>query len=371
MRVLHIADYFQPFGGNFIASLSELERTLALCNGHMIYVLPSAAMKQPWYEAFAQGKEIYLVDSKPTESQDELLRILLATNPDIVHSHFDSFDVALVKACKAYKQQKGIVIKQVWHLHNQKGYSQHGIKKLYWKLRFAMHYGYYSKDVSVISVSDEMNRFITKYHKLIWHSPIAKIRTLPNGIEVSRCGERTDFSKHEPFTFLAFGRSNVQKRIDLLTSAAEILITKGRHLKIMITKGDAYDAICQLYGGNQPQWIEWIAPSDDIVSIFQKVDCFVSSSLHETFSYAVCEASIYGLPVIQSDIEGTLWNAENPSTLLFHTLDVNDLARQMDAIMSKSESEIAKNCIITRDRNKSEYTIQKWCQNVIEFYRHL
>ncbi|MBF0846977.1 glycosyltransferase, partial [Streptococcus danieliae] len=71
----------------------------------------------------------------------------------------------------------------------------------------------------------------------------------------------------------------------------------------------------------------------DIASLFNSVDCFISSSEYETFSYAICEASVFGLPVIQSDIAGTMWNAENPSTFLFKVNDAVALCKQMDMLI--------------------------------------
>lgn len=371
MKILQIADYFQPCGGNFIASLCALEKALTGRGDNCVYAFPSAVTGQPWYAEFAQNRRIEIIKSATPKSEIEIGNILLKHKPDIVHSHFDSFDICIAKACKQYQKKTRLRIQQVWHLHNQKGYNQYGLRKLYWRLRFLIHYGYYSRDVSIISVSDEMNRFITKYHHFVWRTPFPRIETIPNGIELSRCGNRVDFKVHKPFAFLAFGRSNPQKRIDLLVKAAQILIDKGKSLKVVITKGDAYSVIEEMFDKNIPQWIEFIQPSDNIVQMFEMVDCFVSTSLHETFSYAICEASIFGLPVIQSDIEGTLWNASNPSAFLFPSQDAQALADRMEHVMSIHENEMHNKCLISQSNNRKNYSVENWCEKVIRFYQEI
>lgn len=45
-------------------------------------------------------------------------------------------------------------------------------------------------------------------------------------------------------------------------------------------------------------------------------------------SMAIAEASIWGLPIIESDIIGTSWNRNNPSTFLFEAGNVEMLAEK-------------------------------------------
>ena len=106
----------------------------------------------------------------------------------------------------------------------------------------------------------------------------------------------------------------------------------------MITKGvGTADFVENRYGGRIPEYIELVNQTSNIASLFEKSQCFISASLQETMSMAIAEASIYGLPVIQSDILGTWWNADNPSTFLFRVNDTNDLLKQMKCVMDYDE----------------------------------
>lgn len=151
-----------------------------------------------------------------------------------------------------------------------------------------------------------------------------------------------------------------------------MLIDKGMNVAILISNGtDTLNVVSQALGGETTNWCRVVEQTENVCDLFSQADCFVSTSVAETFSYAICEASIYGLPVIQSDIEATLWNAGNPSTLLFKSLDVADLADKMEQMIYADKEDMAKRCLRTREHNIEAYSIEKWVNNIIEFYNQL
>lgn len=219
---------------------------------------------------------------------------------------------------------------------------------------------------SVIAV-DSHEKLFAKWFRL---GLAANEVVIPNGIDVTRIG-KSDFLQHKPFTFLAFSGRNIQKRIDLLLDAAEELTHEGNNLKILLTNGvDTKQVVSSRYE-TLPKWLNIVGQTDDINSLFSKADCFVSSSASETFSFAIAEASIYGLPIIQSDIPGTMWNACNPSTFLFKTENVKDLKRSMLEVMNASKDSLLQKCIETRNTNVRNYSLSAWCDKVLDFYQKL
>lgn len=118
----------------------------------------------------------------------------------------------------------------------------------------------------------------------------------------------------------------------------------------------------------KPEYLTEIKPLEDINQVFALADCFVSTSVHETFSNAIAEAAAFGLPVIQSDIESTLWNADNPSTFLFRSEDVEDLEKAMLKLMKIPSFEIAKMTKITSKNIFEKYTLEAWTEKVIDFF---
>jgi glycosyltransferase involved in cell wall biosynthesis len=193
---------------------------------------------------------------------------------------------------------------------------------------------------------------------------------LPNGIDVARL-RQTETQRHEAFTVLAFGGRNIQKRIDLLMQAADELNHEGCKLRVLLTNGvDTMQVVSSVYS-EMPSWLCVLEQTDDINSLFAQADCFVSTSVFETFSFAIAEASIYGLPVVQSDIAGTLWNARNPSTFLFQSGNVSDLKRALLEVMQTPLAELRKNCEVSRNVNVREYSLSAWCDKILSFIKKL
>lgn len=190
---------------------------------------------------------------------------------------------------------------------------------------------------------------------------------IPNGINVSRI-HPVCIQNNRPFTFLAFAGRNVQKRVDLLLMAADALVKNGKQLNVVIVDGNI-PTVADTVFGDKPDWLTEITPQEDINSVYAMADCFVSTSVHETFSYAIAEAAIFGLPIIQSDIEGTLWNANNPSTFLFKSENIEDLSRIMQRVMAISPKKLQEDCETSAKNIIRDYSLESWSEKVIEFFQ--
>lgn len=362
--VLHCAQYAAPYAGNFIRSLTALENRLSSFGIEMAYVFPSEASSQLWWKSFVSAHIAYCVDCGLNAAHTQkLAAIIQKTNPFIIHTHFEGYDELVVRSVKCINSDACIV----WHMHDVLTYHQNPLKRLYQHWCFYRHYHCYGKGVAAIGVSQEILSFTSSYRKLFGGS-FRKSVVIPNGVDSSRLSQRDWNVNHSSFTFLAFGGRNVQKRIDLLLSSAQKL-RESYDIRVLVTEGtDTRDVMNTFFSGNIPEWCQIIPQSDDVNSIFSLADCFVSTSVHETFSYAICEASFYGLPVIQSDIEGTKWNANNPSTFVFSSGSQKELYDVMQCVVNKRKSELWKICEKTRIANMENYGIDRWSERIIDFY---
>lgn len=195
---------------------------------------------------------------------------------------------------------------------------------------------------------------------------------IPNGINIDRILRRESNQATEHVTtFLAFGGRNIQKHTDLLMLAADKIVSSGKKIKVIIVGGEEIINVAHRIFGDIPAWCAIVPPVENINMLFAQADCFVSTSVHETFSYAIAEASIYGLPVIQSDIGGTMWNSSNPSAFLFKSGDIFDLSRVMMEVMEYDKSALAERCRITRENNIANYSLDGWADKMIEFFETL
>lgn len=370
-RLLCIAQYAAPYEGNFIASLEALEAIL--CKEYkceVAYVFPRLASSQAWIHKFMLEHRTFFTCNDVCHSYTELEKIREEYMPTLVHTHFDGYDLAVNKVFF-----NGVKI--VWHMHNHLSYVNHPLKAIYQMWCFLQHYGWQSKNVNIISVSDEMKKNVEKWRKRSIYGTLfaggGKIQFIPNGIELSRVlNKRKPRISDDKFIFLAFGGRNSQKRIDVLLEAGKELIKLRNDFQVFITKGtDTESVVNNYFQGNLPSWVILKDQTEDIASLFNSVDCFISSSEHETFSYAICEASVFGLPVIQSDIAGTMWNAKNPSTRLFKVNDPLALCKQMNFIIDADKEELEKQIQVTIENNRRDYSLEQWAHNVISFYKQI
>lgn len=174
------------------------------------------------------------------------------------------------------------------------------------------------------------------------------------------------------YRFLAFGGRNSQKRVDVIIRAAQLI--ENHDFEVWITKGVDTEDVLRRYSPHTDdvnKKIVLVEQQEDVSSLYNSVNCFISSSSHETFSYAIAEATFAEIPVIQSDIEGTWWNASNPSTFLFESLNAEILAEKMKEVMSIPADELRKRCEVTRKNNINKYSLGNWCGRIIKQFQLL
>lgn len=369
-----------PYGGNIIPSLKTLAKKLRddyTCR--VCWVFP-AQEKRAWLEALKAEFPVEFTRSAYAQTATELLRLFDKWEVDLVHTHYDAYDVPCSKIF--HKTQKAFRL--IWHIHNHMTYDTDWLRKIKRKITYAKRYHWYGRHASYIAVSAEMAAFTGYYRKHAWGIPphysnealkelkFPEISVLLNGIDLSRIKMLT----HEPLNdladniFLSYGGYNVHKRIDLLIQAGRQLAKKGFRFKIRITNGvDTEKVVGREFGNKLPEWFELIPQENDISVLLSQASCYVSTSIHETMSTAIAEATLYGIPVIQSDIPGTWWNADNPSTFVFKNLDVDDLVHQMEKVMTMDKEQMIQACRQTRQTNLECLDLNRWCNEIITTYK--
>ena len=137
-RVLFIAQYAAPYEGNFIASLRLLADTLITKeNSNVAFVFLDKVENQPWWSDFAKKYKTYLIPSPGKECNIAVKKIFNDLEPNIVHTHFDGYDLAALYALNSVKS-KALLI---WHLHDAYGYLPNPLKSMIIFNGFWRHYG--------------------------------------------------------------------------------------------------------------------------------------------------------------------------------------------------------------------------------------
>ncbi len=113
MVIFQVCQFAAQYGGNFIKSLTNLEDLLDKEGHSVIYVFIKSAQGSKWIDFFKKNRQVYFVDDKVTSNsvEEELSKLIKLHEPSIIHSHFDGFDIPIVKA-------NNIGARVIWHLHN-------------------------------------------------------------------------------------------------------------------------------------------------------------------------------------------------------------------------------------------------------------
>lgn len=362
--ILHCSQYAAPYKGNFIKALEALALQLEMHGSFVYFLFPESCQCQPWWEDFCYKHKTRIIGQVTDVKSIE--KIISELKPDIIHTHFDGFDIPVSKAIVNIR----IKTIQVWHLHNCLSFLSHPLKALYQYYCYFLHYNWYAKDVVMIGVGQHLVDFTERFRKVLFYKRPPQF-VIPNGIDTTRIRPRSSFKRHQKFTFLAYGGRNADKRIDYLLRAAAKL-ESDYQFEIMITDGtDTRLVINSIYSCKVPTWLKLVKQQEDICNLLDQVDTFVSTSVHEGHSYAICEASIFGLPIIQSDIPGNLWNSQSPATFSFRSGNIDDLARVMKKVMAQSDESLQQRCEITRKLNLERYSLERWTEQVYEVYNKL
>lgn len=373
-RILFAAQYAAPYAGNFVASLTALDDYLAQrYNAVAAYVFPADAEKQKWYDQFAAGHKVYTVQGNLRHSQTQCARILQDFGPTIVHTHFEGFDLPMTYAARHLDRKPAMV----WHMHDALSFMRHPLKRLYQYYCFWRHYGnplIFTKLMrggvkpSFIAVCKHELDFIRPYRM----GRRTHERVIPNSVAQNRMKTVTK-TVNDHFTFLGFGGRNVQKRADVMMRAGAILAGQGKRFELKITgNAETHALASRIFGAdNRPSWLKIIEPVEDVSALYASADCFISASQCETFSYAIAEATLMQLPVIQTDIEGTAWNKNNPSAITVPAGDAGALSLAMKQMMDKDPETLKTECATTLANNSAFLSMDRWCKDIAGFYTQL
>lgn len=378
-NILLACCYEADYGGNFIRMLTALADGLQQkFKAKAYFVFPTQTPKE-WLQQLQTQYEVEFTCKPYSKSVNDLCLLLKKWKIDLVHTHFESYDIPVAKAIK----KSHLDVKMVWHLHDNLTLDKSGlnfkiIRKIGTHLRFKLQYGWYGRKAYFIGVSSEIAGFVCHYrHHLFTYpkegilydnSAFEKASVLLNGVDLSRIDGEYKRPNNQ-FFFLTFGGHTFRKGIPCILDAAEILWKQGIDFSLIITNGvGTQEYIYDRYGGKLPANLKIVCQTNEVIKLFDKSMCFISAALKETMSMAIAEASIYGLPVIQSDIPGTYWNAKNESTRLFKVNDTVDLARQMKSIMAEDKQKLKRECHHTSESNKKMLSMDKWVDNVMNIY---
>ena len=110
MTVLQICAFGAPSPGNFISSLTSLEPTLSEEGIQTIYAFAETAKGRPWCEELCKRAKVYFLPvshARILPKTYQIVRQIYQENQiDIVHSHFELYDI---RDSNGTKEHKGLL----------------------------------------------------------------------------------------------------------------------------------------------------------------------------------------------------------------------------------------------------------------------
>lgn len=354
MNVMQIAAYCAEFPGNFIFSLLSIDKKIKKEGGEIIYVFPNEAQNKAWCIELQKSRKVFFLPLARArlkwKTYSKIRKICQNEKIDIIHSHFELYDIPCLFTSKR--------IKIVWHLHDAIG-AEEGLRAIIRKLQ----YRYLPERAVVVPIFDDDRK------KLInMKCPENNILVIPNGISTEDLVNIT-LPKDHPI-FLSMGWDYKRKGIDLIITAAKRLREEYQNFELIINcRKDTMPQIQEQIDINS-DWINIQLPQKNMSDIYNKANVFIQASRHETFSFAVCEASYVGLKLIISDIPGLTWAQKLESVCIFENGNADDLYLKMKEIVA-GFSEIKWDCSSDKRMIEERYSTKRWANDVYSVYKEL
>ena len=390
-RLCFLLCFDSPYGGNLIPALVTIARRLTQSyRMHVSWVFPQQERRE-WLETLKTEFEVRFTISYGRKGVRELIAIFQELRPDIVHTHFEKYDIPVAQAL----QRLNSPAHMVWHIHDSVLLDTSGtrfpiLRKAKRYIQYIRQYGHYARRAYLVPVSKEAGLLASSFRegKIPFHpstdAQVIESTALPhrchpllNGMVLGRLpgyeSNEAYVDNEGKYVFLSFGGRERQKRLEFIVRAALILRERGQqNFCLLFTNGIGTETMLhRLLGNTLPEWVELVKEGEDVASLFRRSTCYISSADHETMSMAIAEATLYGLPVIQSDIPGTYWNAHNPSVSLFRKRNAADLAEKMERLINTDIKEL-RNCTeTTRANNLHLLSLDKWCDELEAIYKEV
>lgn len=358
MNILQVCAYAAPYEGNFMKSLYALDQQLTKQGHRVIYAFCQYAKEVEWIRKLKKRRKVYFLPQRYARINPstyfKLRRILVKEQIKIVHSHFELYDLPLSivspKSCQI-----------IWHLHDTLEDNYYKENKLRKRL-YQLQYKSFSKRAILCSVSEKHMRFAIS---LGFDSKNALF--VPNGVDFSRLHE-SNTSKCE-YDFLIFAWDYLRKGADIAIKAAKQLYEESYRFKIGFVGNETLWDNEEIQSVMQEPWFVKQNFEEDISDLYNSTKCFLHLSRSEGCSYALIEASYFGLPIISSDIDENMFLNHLPTIKMIRSESIIDTFNAMKNIIEQDFLLDVSDVLDTKNTIRKYYSLDAWVKNILSVYR--
>lgn len=362
--ILHIMNYAASYRGNFIDSLTSLDKKLQTEGLKNIYLFTGDAKSEgpmSWIgEMQRQGEEVYFLAENRNQDAKLIRQLIGEKGVSAVHTHF----ITMQQYLAVYLATFGKKIPVIMHMHNHSKKAGNPIKNI---IRRTL----YGK-CTMIACSESV------YHSLERDYPKNKKYAIDNGVNFSRLDsyeklEQEDFGlEKSEGVFLIFGFDFYRKGVDLAVKALNELRNQGHSFSLLVSLSTNFEQVEKNIIdilGEMPSWIKVIPARNDVATLYNFVDVFLSPSREEGLPYSVVEAGYSSCSVVMSDISAQV-HLKIPYGYWFENENVEDFA---DKIL-KAQTEHAQkleNWEQAKRSMRANYALDTWSEQIEKLYKKI
>jgi len=129
--------------------------------------------------------------------------------------------------------------------------------------------------------------------------PRSRISVVPNGIDLNRFRPPSQRTSHHPTRLVCTASLRPEKGVERLVRMLAPLLAQGQVTLAVVGDGAERDRLEQVISNlSLGPTVELLGARQDVVSILQNSDLYVSAAYVEGFGIAVAEAGATGIPVV-------------------------------------------------------------------------
>lgn len=292
MRILQVIPYF-CFGG--AETMCENLCCVLTAQGHDVTVVSLYGERTPISRRMEEnGIRIRYLDKKlglDVSMVPKLVKVMKEKKPEVVHTHLD-----VIKYAAAAAKLAGVP-RCVHTVHNvaekeAEGKAQRLINGFYFRHGWSVP----------VALSPEVRRSIVSFYGLKQE----QVRVAYNGVDLSRCLPKEDYSVGECFRILHIGRFNEQKNHELLLKVFGKLAQEDPRLRLsLIGEGELrQETEKQARALGIEDRVSFLGAQSNVYPYLQKADLFLLPSRYEGIPMTIIEAMGTGLPIVATAVGG-------------------------------------------------------------------
>ncbi len=357
--VLHIANYSASYRGNFIESLERLDKELKSMGKRNIYLFCAEAKRTGavhWIEEMRQrGCVVEFLSGKRSHDIEIIKSLIEKYDVKIVHTHF-----VTMQHFMNVKQAVSENIPIVMHMHNH--------SKKCNAIKTAIRRHIYKRCI-MVGCSESV------YHSLERDYPDNEKCYIDNGVNFDRlenysCIEASEYNiSEDEIVCLIFGFDFYRKGVDLALKALSALRDEGHKYTLLVSLSTNFEYVedqIKKILGEIPSWVKIVEARNDVASLYNFSELFLSPSREEGLPYSVVEAGYCNCSIVLSDISAQA-KLKIKYGYWFRDGDVDGLKNQI-LIASAEHAKKLEHTSQVKDYMKESYSLDRWSKEVVGLY---